>query len=263
MKIGINFRCKGNDDIGKQIKLLLENGFETTFIDSTSPYVDEIMKSVKKAGIICESVHAPFDGINNMWYDGAAGDVMLRRLMQSVDVCSKYEIPVSVVHLSSGVPAPRINDIGYERFAKLMDYADKHGVVIAYENQRVLSNIAFVFEQFPQAGFCWDVGHEECFAHGRRYMPLFGDRLCALHVHDNMKKHNGDLHLIPDDGCIDFECVAKQIAASGYEKSIMLEVMCENSSFYSDFTDEEYYKRASGAARRLADRVELCKSEKK
>ena len=37
---------------------------------------------------------------------------------------------------------------------------------------------------------------------------LFGDRLCALHIHDNRCGVNTDDHLLPFDGSIDFEDVA-------------------------------------------------------
>ncbi|MBQ7821085.1 MAG: sugar phosphate isomerase/epimerase [Clostridia bacterium] len=262
MNIGICFNAYAGLEIEQQIRLMRENGFEATFVGSESPRLDEKMSAIRAAGIACESVHAPFNKINDMWYDGEAGEDMLARLMHSVDVCVKHNIPVSVVHLSSGIPAPRINDVGYDRFSRLMEYADKNNVTIAYENQRMLANIAFAFEQFPTAGFCWDVGHEACFANGRRYMPLFGDKLVQLHVHDNCEEFNSDLHLIPYDGKIDFERVARSIADTGYDRSLMLEIMKDNSDRYTDLTPEQYYKRASDAAHRLADRVEYYKSLK-
>ena len=145
---------------------------------------------------------------------------MLDELTDTVDRCYNYRIPTMVVHLSAG-KAPRISDIGYERFSRLMEYADKSGVTIAYENQRMLANIAFALEEFPKAKFCWDTGHEACFTNGRRYMPLFGDRLAALHIHDNDKL--GDRHQIPFSMNIDFDAVTKALKEIGYNGYLTLE----------------------------------------
>ena len=260
VKIGINLNAYDVIDIRQQIKLMLDNGFETTFVASENPNLAQEMEAVRSAGIICESAHAPFDKINDMWSRGEAGEVMLGRLMQSVNVCAERQIPVLVVHLSSGMPAPRISEVGYERFARLMEHAKEKGVVIAFENQRYLANLAFAFEEFPDAGFCWDVGHEEAFAGGRRYMPLFGHKLCQLHVHDNFLER--DIHLIPYDGKIDFERVAASIASVDYEGSLMLELCAPASEVYRDYTPETYYKRAAEAARKLAARVEFYRQER-
>lgn len=257
MKIGINMNAFGDIDIELQIRLMRENGFEATFIKAEHPKADEMMAAIRKAGLDCESVHAPVGKeLNDLWYEGEAGERMLARLLRSADLCAKYGIPVMVVHLSSGVPAPRISDVGYQRFRELVDYADGHGVKIAFENQRVLANIAFAFEQFPTAGFCWDVGHEGVFADNRRYMPLFGHLLSQLHVHDNFGPGHWDEHMIPYDGAIDCERVAASIAAADYDRSLMLELNANAGKAYDGWTPEQYYGHAGEAARKLADRVE-------
>lgn len=263
MKIGINMNAFGDIDIDLQIKLMQENGFETTFVIAENPRMDQMLPAIKRAGIVCESVHAPLGKeLNDLWYEGEAGEVMLNRQLRSVDLCAENEIPVNVVHLSSGVPCPRISEIGYERFKKLVDYADAHGVKIAFENQRYLANIAFAFEQFPTAGFCWDVGHEGVFANNRRYMPLFGHLLTQLHVHDNFGPGTRDVHIIPYDGSIDYERVAASIAAVDYDRSLMLELNASVSNIYDGWTPERYYEHAGQAARRLADRVEYYRSQR-
>lgn len=260
MKIGINMNAFGEIDFEKQVALMLENGFETTFVTAEHTELDAMMRAIRQAGIVCESAHAPMDKINDMWYAGEAGEQMLARLCRCEDLCAEYDIPVLVVHLSSGVPAPRISEAGYERFKHLVDHADARGVKIAFENQRVLANIAFAFEQFPTAGFCWDVGHEDVFAGGRRYMPLFGDRLCQLHVHDHF--FGWDVHIIPYDGKVDYERVSASIAAVDYDRSLMLELNVAASDVYAGWTAEQYYKHAAQGARKVADRVEYYRSQR-
>ena len=250
MKLGISWNCYRGLGIEEQAQLITKNGFTNTFMGGLDPKMSEVMPVLKQYGICCENVHAPFSHINDIWCEGEGGDTMLDELFETVNRCNKFEIPVMVVHLSAG-QAPRISDIGYERFASLMQYADKNGVIVAYENQRMLANIAFALEEFPKAKFCWDTGHEACFTNGRRYMPLFGDRLAALHIHDNDMIYNSDLHLIPYDGKMDFNMVAKEIAESGYDGSLMLELSRRTNNYYDELSPDEYYSRAATAANKL------------
>lgn len=266
MKIGINMGCYPGLAIDEQIKLMKENGFETCFLGCEGPSFDENVKAIQESGIVIESLHAPFTksktepvcGINDMWSADERGDKMFERLTGCVDKASKYGIPIIVVHLSSGLVPPMINDIGNERFCKLMEYAEERNVIIAYENQRMLGNISHAFEYYKGAGFCWDIGHEYCFTPGREYMPLFGQKLVALHVQDNMGAipSHPDLHLIPFDGIVDFDKAAKYIAKTPFTGSVMLEVLRGHSDRYDDVTAEEYYRRAAEAARRFAAKIE-------
>lgn len=250
MEIGISWNCYGGLGIEEQAEIIAKHGFTNTFIGGLDPKMREIIPILKQNGIRCENVHAPFSHINDIWREGAEGNAMLDELLETVNRCSELEIPIMVVHLSAG-KAPRISDIGYERLARLMERADKNGVTVAYENQRFLANIAFALEEFPQAKFCWDTGHESCFTEGRRYMPLFGKRLAALHIHDNEAVYNADLHLIPYDGRISFDRVAKEIAESGYDGSLTLELSRKKSDRYNAFSPDEYYSRAAKAANKL------------
>ena len=131
---------------------------------------------------------------------------------------------------------------------------------IACENIRPYGNLAFILEQFPESGFCWDVGHEACSGDKRQFMPMFGDKLKALHIHDNML--DGDHHMIPYDGKIDFDRVARQIAESPYEGSVMLEISTKQSNHYNKITPEEYYERASKAALKIKNQIEAIRSGK-
>lgn len=259
-KIGIGLGSYGEGcSIEEQIRLMAENGFETTFSMSSNEKLGTYVAGCREVGIAYENCHAPFNGINGIWSsDIEVGEAMLGRLIDSVRACAKYEIPTLVVHLSSGEQPPRINDIGCARFDRLMDEARHLGVTIAYENQRKLANLAMAMEQYPDAGFCWDTGHEACFARGREFMPLFGSRLAALHLHDNHGEYDRDEHMLPYDGTIDLARAARYIAQSGYKGSIMLEVIRQNSHFYDDLSPEAYYRRAAEAARRFADAVEAA-----
>lgn len=258
MKIGMNIYrggCCSDLSIEDTIALMKDNGFEGTFMGNEHEIFPQVVEAAQKAGIAMETIHAPFNRINDMWLPGEAGDEMLRRLIRSFEDAARYGIPTVVVHMSSGFHPPIIGDIGNDRFRRLMETADRLGVTPAIENQRLLANLALMFEYYDNARFCWDTGHENCFTPGREYMPLFGDKLAALHIHDNYCEYNQDLHMLPYDGKVDFDKAARYIAKSGFNGTVMLEVMAR-AEMYSDYTAEEFYRRAGESARKLAAAIE-------
>lgn len=249
----------------KLVECYKANGVKRTFLCSDEPDIDSQIACLHQNGIICETLHAPFDHINDMWKEEDAGEVMLNRLMQAVQLCSKHHIPVVVVHTSSGRPMPAMTDIGFARYRKLVTYAAEQHVQIAFENLRYLENTAQLLRRNPEAGFCWDSGHASCFTPQEQFLPLYGDRLIALHISDNLCRYDSDDHLLPFDGNIAMEEVAKAIADSGYRGTLMLEVgkkaQKEQTPLYASLTDDAFIKRAVQAAKKLAAMVEACKRE--
>ena len=259
-KIGMNLGAKAGLSVREYSEKMRAAGFEAVFTE-TPPIAecDEIGNAFCEFGLSWESIHAPFKGINNIWLDNLDGDEMYKRLISAVDICSKVRVPVTVMHLSSGMNPPSVNMIGTDRFAKIIDFAGEKGVTVAFENQRMMTNIVYAMERFSSCenvGFCWDTGHENCFTPGWHYMPLFGDRLVCTHIHDNNGVFNSDEHLIPFDGNIDFQSVADEIRASGYKGSVMLEVFCENSHRYDDMEYDSYFAKAAKAADRIRQMID-------
>jgi len=258
MEIGVSiFR---GISIERQAELFKKYGVKYTFTESEKENFDEVIECFQKNGIICETLHAPFDKINDMWKPGEDGEKMLARLTDAVDKCHKYNIPTVIIHISSGRPMTEITEYGIERYDRLMEYAGERNVKIAYENIRYMENVEFLMNRHKDAGFCWDNGHESCYTPGVPFMPSFGKRVIALHIHDNSGETDVDNHVLPFDGNIDFEEVAKHIADSGYNGSIMLEVSnlvsYKGEKIYEKLTDDEYVQRAVNSARKLADIVE-------
>lgn len=263
MEIGINLFCcdaEENLDIDKKIKLMLENGFYHTFTRSDdSELTDEAVKKLKENNIVFDFLHLPFKGINSLYTETEEANAMLDVIYDGIEKCSKYEIPLAILHLSGGKNPP-YNDIGSERYFNIMEKARLLGVKIAFENLRTLGNLALTLEKFEDALFCWDTGHESCFASGRQYMPLFGNRLGALHIHDNRGIPDKDDHMLPYDGTIDFERVARQLSDVGFDGTLMLEVVKSRAEIYDNLSVEEFYKRASVNITRLLNQVAAYKT---
>lgn len=264
-KLGVNIEAENwglTED--EALGILRAAGFDCFFTDYyyDESKVDRYAEAAAKNGIRWESMHAPFTepvNINAIWREGVDGDAMLGGLLATVRACARHGVRVAVIHLSSGEKAPCVNDIGRRRLDMLVNEAVKTGVTLGFENLRKLANLAFVFELYadvPQVGFCWDVGHEACFTRGLQFMPLFGDRLTYTHIHDNLCQYNGDLHMIPFDGAIDFNRVTAQLRESGYQGTLTLELLPDNSDRYVGVPAPEYYARAYAVACRLRDMVD-------
>lgn len=249
----------------KQIECFKKEGINRTFITSELPDFHEVIKAFQENGIICETLHSPFNRINDMWKDDESGDAMLKRLFDCVDKCAQYSIPTMILHVSSGRPMPEITEAGNKRFGQLMEYAKEKNVNVAFENLRYLENLQHNMERYPEAFFCWDSGHENCYTSGIRYVPMYKNRIGALHIHDNACVADSDDHLLPFDGNIDFEAVAKDLAESGYEGTLMLEISKESKrngeKIYENVSPEEYVKKAANAARKLVSMIESYKIE--
>lgn len=255
MSIGINLDCCGDEiSLNEAISFMLENGFTKTFCFADAENAEKKISKTMEAGIEFEFLHAQLRDINHMWKEDESGDIMLSHLFENIDLCAKHNIPVLVVHLSAGRPAPDINDKGRMRYDKLMEYAKAKNVKIAYENSRAVANLAYALEKYDDAGFCWDVGHEVCFTPGMDYMPYFGSKLLAVHIHDNLGNLDEDLHMIPFDGVNNMEKVAKELKKVNYKNSVMLELI-KNSFGKYPITPAEFYKRAATAARKLENMI--------
>ena len=259
-KLGVNYSAKWGTPFAEFLKLIKDIGFECFFTGvPKAENIPAMAQAAAELGLEWETMHAPFGHINDIWYEGEGGENMLNELLRSVDACVAGGARILVVHLSSGNNAPPITDIGRARFTQLVEYAAEKGVSIAYENQRKLANLAWTMEAFEKCenvGFCWDCGHESCFTPGRQYMPIFGKRLICTHLHDNHGIYNKDEHLILFDGSMDMDLVARQIKESGYEGSLMLEILVQNSNLYEGYTYPEYLTKGYEAVKRLRTMID-------
>ncbi len=231
-------------------------GFNSIFTcGNDNNFISYVSKKACETGLRYETLHAPFDTINGIW-DKDQGISVIDTLKHSVDLAKEYGINIVVTHLSSGENCPPVTDAGLKNFDELVNYAAKKNIILAVENQRKLGNIAMIFELYGKdsnVAFCWDVGHEKCFAHGREYMPLFGDRCITTHIHDNFMRYNVDEHLIPFDGCIDFKRTAELLNMYNYDGTLMLEIDLprEDSDKYRELSMEQFVQKAYAAINRL------------
>lgn len=178
----------------------------------------------RNAGLLVENIHAPFELADDLWRDNLNGPEAQRILLNCIEDCAFFEIPAMVVHLTGvdNIPPPCIT--GLERVKALTAAAEDKGVNIALENIATGENLDYVFSRIssPRLGFCYDSGHHNVRSQEIDLLGKYGERLMALHLHDNCGTI--DQHLLPFDGNIDWSNRMKRIAETGYKGATALEV---------------------------------------
>ena len=252
--IGINLFAAPGLSAKQAATMIKDAGFTKILLDSSTPEkMKDTAEAVLNAGLTFDQLHAPFNTINNMWLDTDKGEDTLRDLTDAIDCCVAFGAPIATVHLSSGRTPPTITDIGRARYTRLVEYAAKKGITIAFENQSFLHNITWALHDFKDTdnvGFCWDTGHQLCATPDVELMTLFGDQLVCTHIEDNNAVFEEDLHILPFDGKFDFNRGVELMKRYNYQGCLTLEVG-KRPSFYQDYTNEAFLQRAFDAVNRI------------
>lgn len=250
-KFGIELEClryKDYDD-AEVLKKIKDAGFDAVFSNKYDiKQVEYISDEAKKLGLYVEFLHAPFRGINSIWEPGLDFLPLKKTILQSIDSASAFDIPIIIMHVDSGWNPPKICDTGLNRFDELVEYADKKGVTIAFENIRNFGTLAAMMQRYrsiENVGYCYDCGHEHCYTETVHFTELFGPKLVCTHIHDNVGRDgrdDPDDHLMMFDGNIDYADMMKRLNGIGYDGSLTVEL--EKDGRYDHMTDDEYIKTA-------------------
>lgn len=236
----------------ERMRAIKEAGFDGVILlwaDYFDPDFDMFPDYARSVGLYVENAHAPYKFSNDIWEDGAAGDDYAAHIIRCVMECSERGVPALVVHPINGVtPLPK-GDIGIARFRRIMDAAEKYGVDIAIENQGNPEYIAHVFDNVdsPRLRFCFDSGHEKFYSPQLDLLAMYGDRLAALHLHDN--DGTEDAHALPFAGCVDWRRIAERLREFDYTGAVALETL--NQGFEHIKDPVEFLKIALERARRI------------
>jgi sugar phosphate isomerase/epimerase len=225
-KLGINIDCIGGGfEELRTLEIAHETGFEA--FTGSKRSIEEMSAIKEKAveyGMDFPFLHSPYSGINNLWLEGDGYRAIFDGITESVDVAAACEVGAVVTHVSSGWQAPHVNDLGLSRFDALVEYAAKKGVTLAFENLRMVGNLACLvdrYEHVDNVRFCYDCGHEPCYTKTVRWMDIFKRKMVTTHIHDNFG--TTDAHTLPFYGSIDWESVMKALADIGYRGNLNYE----------------------------------------
>ena len=217
--------------VSERVRLIREAGFETalhwwddSFLELEGCTKEEQADLIRHEGLYIENAHLRTEGVNCLWLDNLDGQTLLEQYLNEIDGLAACEIPVAVLHLTSGAMPPPTSDTGLRRVRTLVERAERRGVRLAVENVR--SNLALnrVLDSIdsPALGFCYDSGHDLIWSREPyELLSRYGGRLYAVHLHDNLGVD--DDHLAPGAGTVDWETVRAGIARSAYTGSYTLE----------------------------------------
>ncbi len=265
----------------EQIKLFKKVGFEAFTGHWNAGCEDDVRSCVKVAkeeNMIFHSFHAPWGYAADMWDENEKEDARkgVEEAKEFVDMCSNLEIPMIISHVYVGFDKEhKPTQFGLENYGKIIDYAEGKGIKLAFENTEgevYLDAILNAFKDRKHVGFCWDSGHEMCYNFSKDLLALYGDRLFATHINDNLgvKDFSGkitwhdDLHLLPFDGIADWDYNAERLKRSASLDILTFELnndskpnRRENDKYFNMPIEEyitECYIRACRFARMVGDR---------
>ncbi len=258
--------------VAEQIRLFHKTGFEGFFTEwKRGENIEEYAKLAKELGMVYQSIHAPFGKSAVMWHGtDEEAEEAINELIECVNVCAQNGVEIMIAHTFIGFDDNRLpNKKGLERYGRVVAQAEKLGVKIAFENTEGEEYLAALMECFKDneyVGFCWDSGHEMCYNRSADLLALYGDRLIATHLNDNLgiKDFGGrifwhdDLHLLPFDGIADWDNVAARLDRCGFNDIMTFELNLgskpdrHENDIYRRMTIEEYVAEAYKRACRVA-----------
>lgn len=211
-------------------------------------------------GIVCNQSHAPYP---------VRVPEIRAYLKRAIECTAEAGGQICIIHPDNNKGAEE----NAEMYLELLPFAKECGVKIATENMwnwnREKDEASFAACATPEsfnahldavddAFFvaCLDIGHAEMkglHTSAEEMIMALGDRLCALHIHDNDKWH--DSHQIPFSMDINFEAVVAALKKIKYNGYFTLEA----DTYLSDYTNETIYegiKNLANSAKRLAEMFE-------
>jgi len=235
-------------------------GTRTDFVnrDYALRLAEKLKKIGLKNGITCNQAHAPFPVYNTK---------LLETLPVSIEAAAVAGAKSIIIHPDNFKSAAE-NAVMYR---ELLPYAHKFGIKIATENmwcwadghatvaacshpQDFVDHVDIVGDDF--LGACVDIGHAYMFPDvgAPALLEALGQRVIALHVHDNDLVH--DNHAVPYTMSVNFDEVIGSLKKIGYKGDMTLECSGTCDQFKTYDNRLSHLKEMATVARKLAEAVE-------
>ena len=221
---------------------------------------------IKDAGLIYQSIHAPFEHCDRLWEKDRVADDEEAMLTKCLQDASDAGVGIVVMHAIIGMDKNTPNETGVERFYRLAEKALHLGVKIAVENtegESYLDAVINALNGHPAIGYCIDTGHEMCYNHCHDIIGRFGRKIIATHLNDNMKMTGEKLtwldgsHMMPFDGLADWQSIVLRLKKAEYTGPLTFELVPVNRpgrhthDIYSALSPDEFLSLALTKAKKL------------
>ncbi len=221
MKKNIYLEFGGTYDLLTRLALIKKQGFNGIFIwqDEDEKRIAEVVKNARQINLEIETMHLRFEGCNHLWLDDEQGQNYVKQIIRGVELAYMHQIPTVIMHTVAKLIHPPTAVIGLERIKTILELCQKYKINLAIENIRELSYIDYVFDNIysPYLKMCLDFGHTNCFTYKINQVDFnkYAPYIICLHIHDNWGEN--DDHLLPFEGEIDFEYIAKSLKKIFYQ----------------------------------------------
>ena len=221
---------------------------ENEILSFFRPYGD----AAAKYGLLNGQAHAPYPSC--MPRDEDYSEYLMRGLEKVIGGCAAMGCHRLVIHpffyaYDDQLSPDEEMELNLKSYTRLIPFARRHGVVICLENMftrhggklyaACCSDISFACRLIDELnaragqrlfGFCLDTGHLLLLGKDARQALLqLGDRLEALHIHDNDGIH--DQHLAPYTGVLDWDRFLSGLRDVRFSKIINFETHGTMSRF--------------------------------
>jgi len=211
--------------------------------DGWQPIVEKARQDAEKIGTMFEVCHLPFDA--QICRHPERLSAFCARVHRAIDAANLLGVDYAVMHPNTiSLPLSEFNrkeqhDSVLEHLSPFVEHAVKVGLNIVVENMGVVYGKEPVYRYCGEPdelceiadgldiGVCWDFGHAHI--NGLKQseaLAYVGKRLKVLHVNDNFS--NGDIHLAPFMGTIDWKDAMKGLSDIGFKGLFNYEVATQN-----------------------------------
>jgi len=204
-----------------------------------------LMRLINSCGLDV-SVHGSVWDINPVSYYSEVRALTLKQIKRSIDTCSALGGEIVVMH-PGRCPMPEIGRLfsmsksWFIKFtSECLSYAKKRGIKLTLENFSMSANHPYSYpkqmvglaRKLDGLGITFDIGHAFLDKHRRKLkapeqeiaeeIKLVGKHLAHVHIHDN--HGNGDEHLPPGKGLINFRPIMKALNEINYDGWLIVEL---------------------------------------
>lgn len=229
--------------------------FEKDMDEILAHYEPELAE-IRKNGLVISQAHAPFPAFDPE--KPYLLDYMIKMYKKMILLCDRVGCKYLVVHGYSlpknvkSVSAAEVDAINDKLYASLIPELKETDVTLCLENlftgwaSSLFSGVCSdpreaveMIDAYNQIagkecfGFCVDIGHLNLLKIDiRRYLPIVGDRIKCLHIHDN--SGYVDEHKAPYTGTVDWKEFYKTLKQIGYKGDLSFETFNQVSLNYID-----------------------------
>jgi len=225
------------------------NPFSRMRDDDWETFVDELVETGKRCGVVFPQSHLPYYDIFGT-KDPDKIKTMEELIRRSIIASSRMGVKWTVTHPGTVYSAGQDMSVSLERnleyYARHVATAKEHGIGMALENDFEYKSAPYqhiycanVYEQVtlidafsdPQhVGACYDFGHANLVGgFHRQNLNILGKRVKAIHVQDNQGLH--DDHFLPFHGNTDWKEAMAALADIDYAGDMTFEIQ-EWGRFY-------------------------------